>query len=114
VLGVEFGGRFGWNHSVILLRAHGSEESFFLRSGQNANAVTIKLVLIEQFEYLGHGERVVVQLKEHDPFGSLMGKPNAHSRAAQGTYRGQKSAHRTALRNRRISQFIVVTPVVPF
>jgi hypothetical protein len=28
-------------------RARDSEESFFLRFGQNANAVTIKLVLID-------------------------------------------------------------------
>ena len=60
--------------------------SFFLRFGQNANAVTIKLVLVEQFENLGHGERVVVKLKEHDTLGSLVGETDAHPRTAQGTY----------------------------
>jgi hypothetical protein len=61
-------------------------ESFFLRFAQSANAVTIEKVLIEQFENLGCGERVVVQLKEHDTLGSLVGQADAHSHTAQGTY----------------------------
>jgi hypothetical protein len=58
--------------------------SFFLRFSQSANAVTIKPVLIERFENLGYGESVVVQLKEHDTLGSLVGEADAHSHTAQG------------------------------
>jgi hypothetical protein len=57
--------RSGWSPEL---------ESFFLRLNQRANAVTIKLVLVEQFENLGYGERVVVKLKEHDTLGSLVGE----------------------------------------
>ena len=63
-----------------------ARRSFFLRLNRCANAVTVKLVLIEQFENLGYGERVVVKLKEHDTLGSLVGEADAHPRTAQGTY----------------------------
>ena len=56
-------------------RAGTDRQSFFLRLNQCANAVTVKLVLIEQFESLGYGGRVVVKLKEHDTLGSLVGRP---------------------------------------
>jgi hypothetical protein len=60
--------------------------SFSLRLNQRANAVTVKLALIEQLENLGCGERAVVKLKEHDTLGSLVGEADAHPRTAQGTY----------------------------
>jgi hypothetical protein len=79
---------------VPLRRAEGKEggaggtltlESFFLTFGESANTVTIEKVLIEQFENLGRGERVVVKLKEHDTLGSLVGEADSDSRTAQGT-----------------------------
>ena len=63
-----------------------ARRSFSRRLKQCANAVTVKLVLIEQFENLGCDERVVVKLKEHDTLGSLVGEADAHPRTAQGTY----------------------------
>ena len=63
------------------LRSH-----FFCAFRERTNVVTIKPIVVKQFKYLGHGERVVVELKKHDAIGSLRGQTNAHSRTTQGTY----------------------------
>jgi hypothetical protein len=73
-----------WNRRGY--RAGTDRQSFFLRLNQCANAVTVKLVLIEQFENLGYAERVVVKSKEHDTLGSLVGEADSDSRTVRGTY----------------------------